>query len=134
MIKQIPPPNFHHPEAVKEATKAEYCLPNADYEGKEHGAEADAQHPVHEEATDHGQDHVGPGVPGVEVGELGRGHVHRQLDVGLQGAGVVEAKIGSKPKEAHHCQRKDAMDKCLSEHLGLKLRNPFLANLGVAEN
>ena len=113
MSKFCSPPNLHHPEAVKEATKAEYCLPNADDEGEDHGAEADAQHPVHEEAPHHRQHHVGPGVPGVEVGELGRCHVHRHLDVCLQGARVVEAEIGTKPKEAHHYQCKHAMDERL---------------------
>ena len=113
IIKQFPPPNLHHPETVKEATKAEYCLPDADDKGEDHGAEADSKHPVHEEAPDHGQHHVGPGVPGVEVGELGRRHVHRHLDVRLQGTGVVEAEIGTEPKEAHHHQCKDSMDKCL---------------------
>ena len=114
-IKSFPPPNLHHPETIKEATKAEYCLPNADDEGEDHGAKTDAQNSVHEEAADHREDDVGPGVPGVEVGELRGGQVHRHLDVRLQSSRVVEAEIGAKAEEAHHDQCNDAMEKRLKK-------------------
>ena len=91
--KCFPPSYLHQPEAVHEPAKGKYSLPNADDEGKDHGAKTDAQDSVHEEAADHREDDVGPGVPGVEVGELRGGQVHRHLDVRLQSSRIVEAEI-----------------------------------------
>ena len=72
--------------------------------------------PVHEEATNDGQDDVGPGVPRVEVGKLRRRYVHRFLQLGLQGARVIEAEIGSKAEQAHKHQRYQSVKQCLKHY------------------
>ena len=56
---------------------------------------------VNKYATEEGQDHVGEGVDGVEVGPLCLGQVERWLlQEGLQRGGVVEAEVATHQEEA----------------------------------
>ena len=62
-----PPSYLHHPQPVHKPAEGEDALADADDEGEADGAEADAQDPVHEEASNHRQHNIWPGVPGAAV-------------------------------------------------------------------
>ena len=99
--------DLHEGESLHVASDREHDLSEDDEDGEDDRAESDAENGVHEVAAHDGQDHVGPGVPGVQVGKVVGRDVHRVLDLSLQRAGVVEAEVGAESEQAHQDQGKN---------------------------
>ena len=72
--------NLHDPESVSEASKSEDDLADDDEAGEDNCSHPDAEDPVHQKASNYGQDSIGPAIPGVEIGELGGGYVETCLE------------------------------------------------------
>lgn len=83
----------HDIEGIRGGAECKHQLTNHQNEHVDNCAESNAKHSIDKKTADEAENHIGPGVDGIQHRKLGRGDIQVGLEVVLKGAGIIIAKV-----------------------------------------
>lgn len=98
--------SVHEPYLVPQSAQSKNDLTSEDQAGEDDRSQSDAKDAIDQVSAQEAEDHIGPAVVGVELGESGRCYLEVPLEVVLKRGRVVIAKVRSKAEQAHEYERK----------------------------